>query len=171
MHRRWIFVGAVALAVVAGCSTTTPPPTKQDPGAPIEIWIRQAPDSDVAKVAVKVANAFTAKTGIQAKVTPIFDGFETKLQQQGAQHQLPDIVINDTAQPGNMHQQGWLREVDRSKFAGGDKTSDRGWAAAKASDGKYYGVPFSAQSFLLLVRADWRKKLGLPEPKTWDDLA
>lgn len=175
MNRRWTlpvtFTAALALVVTAGCSRTTPPPANQDPGAPIEIWIRQAPDSDSHKTLVRLANAFTEKTKIQTKVTAIFDGFETKLQQQGAQHQLPDIVINDTAQLGNMQQQGWLREVDRAKFPGAERISERGWSAAKASDGKYYAAPFSAQSFLLLARADWRKKLNLPEPKTWDDLA
>ncbi|MBP0649648.1 extracellular solute-binding protein, partial [Mycobacterium tuberculosis] len=40
----------------------------------------------------------------------------------------------------------------------------------RASDGKYYGVPFSAQAFAVFVRKDWREKLGLPVPQTWDDL-
>ena len=33
------------------------------------------------------------------------------------------------------------------------------------------GAPFSAQSFALIVRKDWREKVGLEVPKTWDDLA
>lgn len=172
MSRRWTVAVTIALAVVVtGCSKTTPPPTNQDPGAPIEIWIRQAPESDSHKTLIKMANAFTVKTGIQTKVTAIFDGFETKLQQQGAQHALPDVVINDTAQLGNMQLQGWLREIKKSDVPGSEKITDRAWAAAQASDGKFYAMPFSAQSFLLLVRADWRKKLNLPEPKSWEELA
>lgn len=68
----------------------------------LEIWIRQAPDSDSAKTAKKLADAFTKASGVQTKVVALFDDFETKLNQQAAQKDLPDIVINDTAQLGNM---------------------------------------------------------------------
>ncbi|HCT79737.1 MAG TPA: sugar-binding protein [Micromonosporaceae bacterium] len=171
MQRLVLAAVTVLAVVVSGCSSTKPAPTNQDPGAPIEIWIRQAPDSESHKTLIKLANAFTEKTKIQTKVVAIFDGFETKLQQQGAQRALPDIVINDTAQLGNMQQQGWLREVKKSDLPGSDKIQDRAWNAAKASDGKFYAMPFSAQSFLLLVRSDWRKKVGLAEPKSWEELA
>ncbi|MEV0150102.1 MULTISPECIES: sugar ABC transporter substrate-binding protein [unclassified Nonomuraea] len=136
----------------------------------LEIWIRQAPESLSAKTAVKLADAFTKSSGIKTKVVAIFDDFETKLQQQAAQRKLPDIVINDTAQLGNMHTQGWVREVDKAKLAGGDKLSELAWKAAQGGDGKYYGVPFSAQAFALIVRKDWREKVGLDSPKTWEDL-
>ncbi|NUR85699.1 MAG: sugar ABC transporter substrate-binding protein [Nonomuraea sp.] len=137
----------------------------------LQIWIRQAPDSDSAKTAVKLADAFTKASGVKTKVVALFDDFETKLQQQAAQKKLPDIVINDTAQLGNMHTQGWLREVDMNSFAGHDKLSETALKAAVGSDGKYYGVPFSAQSFALIIRKDWREKVGLEPPKSWDDLA
>ncbi len=172
MQRTLAVAVVAALAViVTGCSSTKPPPQQQDPGSPIEIWIRQAPDSDSHKTLLKLAAAFTEKTKVQTKVVAIFDDFETKLQQQGAQKALPDIVINDTAQLGNMQQQGWLTEVDKATIGNGGRLSDRAWKAAQGSDGKYYAMPFSAQSFLLLVRADWRKKVGLGEPKTWEELA
>ena len=172
MQRRFAIAAAAALAVVlSGCSSTKPPASDQDPNAQIEIWIRQAPGSDSDKTAQRLADAFTKATNIPTKVVAIFDDFETKLQQQGAQRDLPDIVINDTAQLGNMQEQGWLQEVDKAAIPGGDKLSDRAWKAAQAGDGKYYGVPFSAQAFALLVRADWRKKLNQPEPKTWQELA
>ncbi|MFI7634462.1 extracellular solute-binding protein [Nonomuraea sp. NPDC049400] len=136
----------------------------------LEIWIRQAPDSDSAKTAVKLADAFTKASGVKTKVVALFDDFETKLNQQAAQKKLPDIVINDTAQLGNMHSQGWLREVDKAALAGGDKLSDRAWQAAAGADGKYYAAPFSAQAFALIVRKDWREKVGMEPPKTWEDL-
>lgn len=31
-------------------------------------------------------------------------------------------------------------------------------------------MPTSAQTFALFVRKDWREKLGLPQPKNWDDI-
>jgi multiple sugar transport system substrate-binding protein len=136
----------------------------------LEIWIRQAPDSDSAKTAQKLADAFTKASGIKTKVVALFDDFETKLNQQAAQKQLPDIVINDTAQLGNMQSQGWLREVDKASLAGGDKLSDRAWSAATGSDGKFYAAPFSSQAFALIVRKDWREKVGMEPPKSWEDL-
>lgn len=164
--------GAVlALALLGACSSGAPAAAKQDPKGQLEIWIRQQPGSDSARTADALAQAFTSSSGIPTKVVAIFDDFETKLQQQGAQHHLPDIVINDTAQLGNMQTQGWLTEVDRSAFPGSADISDRAWTAAQGSDGRYYAAPFSAQSVAVLVRADWRKKLGLPPPRSWDDLA
>ncbi|MER7505408.1 sugar ABC transporter substrate-binding protein [Nonomuraea pusilla] len=137
----------------------------------LEIWIRQLPDSDSAKTAKRLADAFTKASGVRTKVVAIFDDFETKLNQQASQRHLPDIVINDTAQLGAMHTQGWLREVDRNALAGGDKLSDLAWKAAMAGDGKYYGAPFSAQAFALVIRKDWREKVGMEQPRTWQDLA
>ncbi|MBA2888900.1 ABC transporter substrate-binding protein [Nonomuraea soli] len=137
----------------------------------LDIWIRQAPDSDSAKTAQKLADAFTKASGVKTKVTAIFDDFETKLQQQAAQKNLPDIVINDTAQLGNMQGQGWLREVDKASLAGGDKLAEGAWKAAQAGNGKYYAAPFSAQSFALIMRKDWREKVGMQPPKTWEELA
>ncbi|MEV3986432.1 sugar ABC transporter substrate-binding protein [Nonomuraea sp. NPDC049758] len=137
----------------------------------LEIWIRQPPDSDSAKTAVKLADAFTKTAGVRTKVVALFDDFETKLNQQAAQKALPDIVINDTAQLGNMHAQGWLQEVDKGRLAGGDQLSDLAWKAATGSDGKFYGAPFSAQAFALIVRKDWREKVGMRPPATWADLA
>ncbi|GAA0975242.1 sugar ABC transporter substrate-binding protein [Acrocarpospora macrocephala] len=158
---------AMALATtVAGCGSGD-----ASGGDALEIWIRQPPDSDAAKTATKLATAFTTASGVQTKVVALLDDFETKLQQQAAQKNLPDIVINDTAQLGNMRTQGWLREVDKATLKGGDQLADRAWQAAQASDGKYYAAPFSAQSFALIIRKDWREKLGLEPPRSWAALA
>jgi multiple sugar transport system substrate-binding protein len=137
----------------------------------LEIWIRQAPDSDSAKTAKKLADAFTKASGVPTKVVALFDDFETKLNQQAAQKQLPDIVINDTAQLGNMQTQGWLQEVDKASLAGGDVLAETAWKAATGSDGKYYAAPFSAQAFALIVRKDWREKVKMEPPATWEDLS
>ncbi|MFC7614152.1 extracellular solute-binding protein [Actinokineospora soli] len=103
-------------------------------------------------------------------MTAIFEDFETKLQQAAAGRQLPDIVINDVAQLGTLVRQGFVREVDRAAVAGGDQLTDLSWDAAKGTDGRHHAVPFSAQSFALFIRKDWREKLGLPLPKSWSEL-
>ncbi|SDJ37800.1 multiple sugar transport system substrate-binding protein [Nonomuraea maritima] len=169
MSRR--LLGAALAAVLAtgltGCGSGDSSTASDNT---LEIWIRQPPDSDSAKTAQKLADAFTKASGVQTKVVAIFDDFETKLNQQAAQKQLPDIVINDTAQLGAMQSQGWLQEVDKAGLAGGDQLSELAWKAATGSDGKVYAAPFSGQSFALIVRKDWREKVKLDPPETWEDL-
>lgn len=154
-----------------GCSSASVQNVSQDPEAALELWIRQTPNSPPAKTAQRLAAAFTRQVGIKTKVVALLEDFETKLQQQAAQRQLPDLVINDTAQLGHMQAQGWVQRVDRAALTVGDRISERSWQAAQAYDGDYYAVPFSAQAFALFVRRDWRLRLHLAEPRSWDDLA
>ena len=42
---------------------------------------------------------------------------------------------------------------------GGADLHERAWDMAKGFDGRYYGVPTSAQANVLFVRKDWREKL------------
>jgi multiple sugar transport system substrate-binding protein len=142
----------------------------QDAKAPLSIWVRKPPGSNTEKTAKALAEKFTATSGVPTTVTAIFEDFETKLQQAAAQKQLPDIVINDTAQLGTLVKQGLVREVKRADIAGEQNLTPLAWDAAKSADSKYYAVPFSAQSFALFIRKDWREKLGLQVPKTWAEL-
>jgi multiple sugar transport system substrate-binding protein len=162
---------AVAAVVAAGglvaCGSDKP---KSDAEAELQIWVRKPPGSNTEKTDIALAAKFTAETGVPAKVTALFDDFETKLQQAAAQKHLPDIVINDTDQVGTLVKQGIVTPVDKSTFTGAADLTASAWQAATASDGKVYGVPFSLQSYALLIRKDWRTKLGLAEPKSWADL-
>lgn len=170
MSRRLLGVALVTTLAVGltGCGSGSSSSSSDNT---LEIWIRQAPDSDSAKTAKKLADAFTKASGVQTKVVALFDDFETKLNQQAAQKDLPDIVINDTAQLGNMQSQGWLQPVDKAALAGGDQLAETAWKAAAGADGKYYAAPFSAQAFALIVRKDWREKVKMEPPATWEDLA
>ncbi|MGC9669555.1 sugar ABC transporter substrate-binding protein [Planosporangium sp. 12N6] len=167
-------VGCAALLMVLGTAAcgggSSPRAVHQDPKAQLEIWVRKPAGSPTEKVFKDLAATFTAKTGIPTNVTALFDDFETKLQQAAATKKLPDLVINDTDQVGTMVKQGIVRPVDKSTIAGGGNLTAVSWSAAQASDNKYYGVPFSAQSFALLIRSDWRKRVGAGQPKNWDDL-
>ncbi|WP_020524476.1 sugar ABC transporter substrate-binding protein [Catelliglobosispora koreensis] len=162
-------VTALALAGTSACGSDPAAPAG-DPTAPIEIWVRKPPGSNTEKTHVALAAKFTEKTGIKANVTALFDDFETKLQQAAAQKKLPDIVVNDTAQLGTLVKQGLVRDVEQSKIDGSGDLTPAAWDAAKGADGKFYAVPFSAQSFALFIRKDWREKLGAPLPSTWDQL-
>jgi multiple sugar transport system substrate-binding protein len=164
-------VSAALLGVVlTGCSSTSMLNVPQDDHAQLQVWIREPPGSDQAKVADRLVKAFVQRTGYRARSVALYEDFETKMQQQAAYRQLPDIVINDTAQLGTMQSQGWLRQIDRTTFPGTTDISDVAWKAAQAGDGNYYAVPFSAHTFALFVRADWRARLHLPPPTSWADV-
>lgn len=120
---------------------------------------------------LKLAAAFEKATGFKVKVTAIFDDFETKLQQRAAQKNLPDIVLNDVTQLGAMHSQGLLREIDLDKIKNSRQVVGQGLDSGKSVDGKQFGLPYSAQASALLIRKDWREKLKLEAPKSWDDFA
>ncbi|MFI5733018.1 ABC transporter substrate-binding protein [Kribbella sp. NPDC051587] len=161
---KWVAVGLGAALALGGCGSTGPEPVAQDAKAPLELWTRTTPGGDGEKGMKKLAAAFEQATGQKIEVTAIFDDFETKLSQRAAQKDLPDIVMNDSSQLGTMLTQGIIREVDPSAIKGSDQLLDSALAVAKAGDGKMYGVPYSAQASALLIRKDWRQKVGLPVP-------
>ena len=72
---------------------------------------------------------------------------------------------------GTYQAQGWLRPVDQASVAGGANITPSTWNSVKGIDGKTYGVPFSRQAFATFIRKDWREKLHMPIPKTWDQLS
>jgi multiple sugar transport system substrate-binding protein len=157
----------VATAGLAACGSGKP---RTDAKAELQIWVRKLPGSSSEKTDQQLAAKFTGETGIPTKVTALFDDFETKLQQAAAQKKLPDIVINDTDRLGGLVKQGLVREIDRNSLTGQADLTPVSWQAATGADGKIYGVPFSAQSFALFIRKDWRARLGLQLPKSWADL-
>ncbi len=163
--------GVLALTTLTGC-VGDPDAASRAGGdqTPLTVWVRKPPGSPTEQTHRELAAAFTRATGIPAEVTSLFDDFETKLQQAAAQRKLPDLIVNDTAQLGTLVKQGLVREVKQSEIAGGDQLVPASWEAARAADGKYYGVPFSAQTFALFVRKDWREKLGIAPPVDWDQL-
>ncbi len=171
-HVATALAGAFAsLLVTTACVSTDMTSVPQNPRATLQVWIREPPGSAPAQTAARLVAAFTARTGVKAKVVALYEDFETKLEQQAAVRQLPDVIINDAAQLGTMQVQGWLEQIDRAALPDGGQLSERAWLAARGADGRYYGVPFSAHTFALFVRADWRARLGLPVPRTWNDLA
>ncbi len=172
-HRVWAAVAAAICTTTAltACSSgaggggSTP---AADASGALKVWARAAGDSPKAYQAI--FDAFTAKTGI--KIEPFFTltDFETKVSAAAQAHDLPDVVINDAAQLGNMKTQGIIRQVDKGKIAGADKLAPGSWDSASDLTGKTYAIPFSAQANLLFIRKDWLTKLNLSEPKSWDDV-
>ncbi|MFF8714633.1 extracellular solute-binding protein [Streptomyces sp. NPDC015184] len=170
---RWIGAGVLASALVLTSCTSGPAgvDAEQDPKAPLELWTRTTPGGPGEQGALRLAAAFEKATGYKVQVTAIFDDFETKLQQRAAQKKLPDIVMNDVTQLGAMHSQGLLREIDLGKLKNSGQVVGQGLDSGKSVDGKQYGLPYSAQASALLIRKDWREKLKLRVPGSWDDFA
>jgi len=135
---------------------------------PLKVWVRGAGDSE--KAYQMVFAGFTRQTGVKIDLFMTNTDFETKLNAAAAAHNLPDVVIDDGAQLGTFESQGIITEVDRSKIAGNAQVKASAWKAVTDSKGKTYGVPFSAQASVLLIRTDWLRKVGMQAPTTWDQL-
>ncbi|WP_320202669.1 ABC transporter substrate-binding protein [Agrobacterium rosae] len=134
----------------------------------ISVWSRQTDES--ISVLKALTDAFTADTGIKVETFNTGIDFEQRLARAAAGRTLPDIVLNDTTAMGQMSQMGILKPIDPSKIAGSQDVSTSAWDGAKASDGQFYSLPISAQSFAMFIRKDWREKLNMPQPKTWEDV-
>jgi len=134
----------------------------------LEVWTRSTPE-DAASYQL-VFDAFTAKTGIRIDYQPVPE-FDTQLQARAQQKSLPDVMVNDAGNLGTYVSQGFVLPVDRDALAGADQISDATWQSTRGTDGDYYGVPWSRQANVTVIRKDWLANLGLAVPKTWDELS
>ncbi len=135
----------------------------------LQVWIRASNDSK--NIYKKEAETFEAKTGIKIEYFNATTDFEQRLARAAAGNALPDLIFNDAAAIGQFVQLGIVDEINPKNIAGSEDIYDTAWDSTRYIDGKYYGVPTSAQTFALFVRKDWREKLGLEQPKTWQDIS
>jgi multiple sugar transport system substrate-binding protein len=135
---------------------------------PLKVWVRGAGDSQ--KAYQMVFDGYTRKTGVKVELFMTNTDFETKLNAAAAAHKLPDVVIDDGSQLGTFKKQGIITEVDKAKITGAAQVSDTAWKSVGDDKGATYGVPFSAQAGVLLIRTDWLKKVGMQPPTTWDQM-
>lgn len=134
----------------------------------LNVWARYG-NNEKGTIEAMVA-AFTNKTGIEVDLFLANSDFETRLARSAASRKLPDVVLTDATSMGQMNEMGILAPIDRSVIAGSDALYNVAWEGMRATNGNYYGVPFSAQTFAVFVRKDWRENLGIEKPETWDDL-
>lgn len=170
LGRRAIALASVAAlaGALSACSASDDGGSTSADDRSLEVWTRSTPD-DAASYQF-VFDAFTAKTGIRIDYKPVPE-FDTQLQARAQQKSLPDVMVTDAGNLGTYESQGFLRPVDRDAVAGGDQISDATWQSTRGTDGDYYGVPWSRQAAITFIRKDWREKLGLPVPTTWDELS
>ncbi|WP_069814031.1 ABC transporter substrate-binding protein [Streptomyces sp. TP-A0874] len=160
-----LLTSGALIAAVSGCGSDGG--SADASKAPLEVWTRSAPDP--AATYKKIFAAFTEKTGIKVNYQPVLE-FDKQLQSRASSKNLPDVLINDSASLGTYQSQGLVLPVDPASVAGHQDISRANWDVTRGLDGKHYGVPFSRQAFVTLIRKDWREKVGLPLPKTWEDL-
>ncbi|MBE1877631.1 ABC transporter substrate-binding protein [Myceligenerans pegani] len=158
-------VGALAVAGLAACSAGGS--GNGDADGSIEIWTRSAEES--AASYQFAFDAFTEQTGIEIDYQPVQE-FDTQLQARAQQGDLPDLFINDAGSLGNYVEQGLVLPVDPQAIDGGDQIPQSTWDENIGADGSVYGVPFSRQANITVVRRDWREALGIDAPETWEDL-
>ncbi|QCO96841.1 extracellular solute-binding protein [Arthrobacter sp. 24S4-2] len=163
-----VALSIASAAALTGCAGGSSAPAATDDGQPIEVWARAGTDATTTYSAM--FKEFTAKTGVQVNFQGVPD-LDQQLQTRAASKKLPDIVINDSAALGNYTAQGYLQKIDKSSVTGNDRIADSLWKETEGLDGASYGVPFSRQTMVTMIRKDWREKLGLPVPKTLEDLA
>ncbi|MFD9326844.1 extracellular solute-binding protein [Streptomyces sp. NPDC060065] len=121
---------------------------KANPGKKIELVPIKAPDSE----------------------------YYTKLQQMlRSPKTAPDLVYEDTFLINSDITSGYLKPLDTylDKWADWDQFIDTAKTAAKAEDGKTYGVPDGTDTRGLWFDKGIFEKAGLPsdwQPKTWDEV-
>jgi multiple sugar transport system substrate-binding protein len=109
-------------------------------------------------------------------ITASEDDYYTKLQlQMRSKSTSPDLVYEDTFLINSDIQAGYLRPLDDkiNGWAEWNQFSDTAKGAARALDGKTYGIPDGTDTRAIWYNKEIFAKAGLPadwQPKTWDDV-
>ncbi|WP_030572531.1 extracellular solute-binding protein [Streptomyces aureocirculatus] len=120
-----------------------------------------------------------ANPGKKVKLVPIKAPdaeYYTKVQQMlRSPKTAPDLVYEDTFLINSDITSGYLKPLDSylDKWKEWPQFIDTARAAAKAEDGKTYGVPDGTDTRGLWFSKDIFKRAGLPadwQPKNWDDI-
>jgi multiple sugar transport system substrate-binding protein len=127
-----------------------------------------------------VAKEFEKKhPGKKVELVPIQasqQDYYTKIQQMMRSPQTaPDLVYEDTFLINSDIKSGYLLPLDKylNKWEDWDKFEESAKGAARAGDGKTYGVPDGTDTRALWFNKDIFAEAGLPadwKPKTWDEV-
>jgi multiple sugar transport system substrate-binding protein len=120
-----------------------------------------------------------ANPGVTINLQPITaseNDYYTKLQlQMRTPKTSPDVVYEDTFLINSDIEAGYLRPLDDqlNSWPEWNQFTDTAKGAARALDGKTYGVPDGTDTRAIWFNKEIFAKAGLPadwQPKTWDDL-
>ncbi|MEU1893569.1 ABC transporter substrate-binding protein [Streptomyces pristinaespiralis] len=172
----------IAVTTLAAALTACGNDSGGDP-ATVEVVYNRSTDN---KIRFKDAYLEAAKRqfekenpGKKVKLVPIQapdNDYATKAQQMmRSPKTAPDLVYEDTFRINSDIKAGYLRPLD-DKLAGWDQWDqfvDTAKAAAKAEDGKTYGVPDGTDTRGLWFNKEIFAKAGLPadwQPKNWAEI-
>ncbi|WP_367045041.1 extracellular solute-binding protein [Streptomyces sp. Je 1-332] len=168
--------------VAAGTLTACGGDSGDDPDT-VKVSFKQSTDNQV-----KVMDTFLAdikkqfekeNPGKKVKLVPIKapdSEYYTKLQQMmRSPKTAPDLVYEDTFLINSDIASGYLKPLDPylDKWKDWNQFIDTSKSAAKAADGKTYGVPDGTDTRGLWFSKAIFKKAGLPadwQPKSWDEI-
>lgn len=118
-------------------------------------------------------------------VSVTYDNYTERLQQLASSDELPDIVANDilgTSAYESWITQGKIRPIpkDLSEYPLLEAYLDQPYNERfKRDNGSYYMIPrltYSDEALwsldrCIMVRRDWMERLGLSEPRSWEEFA
>jgi multiple sugar transport system substrate-binding protein len=137
----------------------------------VRIWHTETEPKSV-QAFQEIINAFEKlRPDITVKQEALAWGdLEAKLTAALAAGAPPDASHGQAVTCASFYAKGLLRPLEDLAEAVG---KDNIWEAIRGPcrfDGKYYGIPHSAATSLLIYRKDVFKAKGLKPPETWDDL-
>ncbi|WP_020122718.1 extracellular solute-binding protein [Streptomyces canus] len=173
---------ATALALAASALTACGGGSGSDPDT-VRISFKQSTDNSIHVMDDYLADIKKqfekANPGKKVELVPIKapdSEYYTKLQQMlRSAKTAPDLVYEDTFLINSDITSGYLKPLDPylAKWPDWNRFIDTAKAAAKAEDGKTYGVPDGTDTRGLWFDKGIFAKAGLPadwQPKTWDEV-
>ncbi|QQC91473.1 extracellular solute-binding protein [Streptomyces alfalfae] len=173
---------AAATLLTAGALSACGGGSGDDPDT-VKISYKQSTDNEIRVMDTYLADIKKqfekANPGKKVKLVPIKAPdaeYYTKLQQMlRSPKTAPDLVYEDTFLINSDITSGYLKPLDPylAKWKDWDQFIDTAKTAAKAADGKTYGVPDGTDTRGLWFSRSIFEKAGLPadwQPKNWDEI-
>jgi multiple sugar transport system substrate-binding protein len=170
-------LAATALAGLSGCAATSESKDtitvayEQQPSQNVRVM-----DDYLALMKKQFEKANPGKHVTLLPVTAAENDYYTKIEQMmRSPKTAPDLVYEDTFLINSDIKAGYLRPIDSyvSSWPAWRQFQPAAKAAARAQDGKTYGVPDGTDTRALWYNKDLFKKAGLPtdwHPRTWNDI-
>jgi ABC-type glycerol-3-phosphate transport system substrate-binding protein len=168
MKQRKLWLGAAVLVVVFSFSLLGAPWAAEK--KTVRIWHTETEPQSVAAFQQIINDFEKLNPDITVKQEALAWGdLEAKLTAALAAGAPPDATHGQAVTCASFYAKGLLRDQEDIAASIG---RDNIWEAVRLQcfhDGKYYGIPHSAATSLLIYRKDIFKAKGLKQPETWDD--
>lgn len=179
---------AVVTGLVVGCGSSNPETnTEVSPEASPEVSSETKTEeiqstgekisllltySEEKKVLYQCIDDFTKETGIEVEIQymPLEDS-RKQISVMVASGSLPDVMDIDNTDTQNYTEMGILADLtERVEAEIETGQYYEGVLASQKVDGKYYGLPFTANNLCLYYNKDLLEQAGAEVPTTWEEL-